>query len=117
MCKTEAKSVALKQQDDKLYVEMDLLIDCDRVSDDSSHMITPVLCYNDKHMELPLMLVAGRCRYRSLRWSLWGLGKNTFRPYRIRWIFNAFGCSLIHHRYRVRVSYEPWMQRANIRFM
>lgn len=114
MCKATAGPVVLKQQNNQLYVEMDLFIDCNNVGDDASHLITPVLGDQHRRMELPQVLVAGKRRYRALRWAVWGLGQRMLRPYRIRKIFNAFDRSLIHYRYRIRLSYEPWMKGAGV---
>lgn len=114
MCQIEFVPVSLKQKDSHFYVEVDLLVVCNHVNDDASHMFVPLLSNGNHRLELPLILVAGKNRYRSFKLSMWGLGRNLLKGYKIRKVFKGVNRKLISYSYKVSLDYEQWMSGAQI---
>lgn len=116
MCQIEFSPVSLKQSGSRFYIEADMLVSCNSVGDDASHMFVPILSDGEHRLELPSVLVAGKKRYRSFRASMWGLGRNLLQGYKIRKIIKAVNHKLISYSYKVDLDYEQWMEKACISF-
>lgn len=116
ICKLEFTPISLQKEGDVFRIGINMLFDCRNVSEDASRMFVPVLCDGDHHLELPLVLVTGRRRYRALRWALWGIRGNILRNYRIRKILKAGRDEFISYPYRMDIGYQDWMEKADISF-
>lgn len=114
MCDIKLIPVSLKQSGSRFYIEAEMLLVFHHVDNNASHMFTPVLSDSNHRIELPLILVAGKNRYRAFRQVVWRLGHNLLRGYKIRKIFKAVNHSLVSYSYRVYLDYEEWMPKAEI---
>lgn len=94
------QNLAVSKQEDKLFISMDVDISALRQKSNRELSITPLLTQEDRKLELPGMLIAGRNRYyHHLRNHT-----STERLYR------TGERTLIE--YRVVVPYEKWMGTA-----
>ncbi|GAB6010395.1 hypothetical protein FACS1894179_03420 [Bacteroidia bacterium] len=110
--------VSMRQKGFRFYIEADMLFICRRVGEDASHMFVPVLSDGTHRLELPMVLVAGKKRYRAFRRTVSGIfGLSVFRGYRIRKILQAAGPSRITYPYRVCLDYEDWMPGAEVNIL
>lgn len=114
MCRIELVSVSLQQQDSNFYVEADMLFVCQSVGDDASLLFVPVLSDGEHRLELPLVLVAGKRRYRSFKMAMWGISRHILQGYKILKVFKAVNPSKFSYPYKVCVNYEDWMAKARI---
>ncbi|MFV0420355.1 MAG: hypothetical protein ACK5KT_16715 [Dysgonomonas sp.] len=114
MCEVKFTPISLMRKGDRFHVELDMCFVCESVDDNASHMFTPTLINGDHRIELPLMLVIGKCRYRALKLALWGLRRNVLQCYKIKKTLKAVNRTSLNYMYRVSLDYEGWMDRAKI---
>ncbi|WP_459952537.1 hypothetical protein [Dysgonomonas termitidis] len=114
MCRVHYLPVTMERQGGRFYIGLDMQFVGDMATADQSHQFIPVLSAGDRRRELPMVLVAGRSRYRSLRLALWGLGGDILRSYHIKKLLQATGRAAIDYPYRISLDYEQWMDRAEI---
>lgn len=114
MCQIELIPVSLKRSGSQFHIEADLLLIFRSVEEDASLEFTPVLTDGSHRVELPMVLVAGKRRYRAFKRAVWGLGRNLLKSYKIRKVFKAVNPSLTSYSYRVSLKYEGWMAGAAI---
>jgi hypothetical protein len=112
MCQVEQSPVRLQHKGEYLYIEMDMNIHFLQVGDNESRMCVSLLTDGSKQIELPVVLIAGKNRYWTLKRSLWGLGGNRLKIYKIKNIIKAVNFTSIHYCYRTRLHYEAWMEKA-----
>lgn len=113
MCTVHFTPSWLERRSDRFNIGVDMLFTCDAITDNACYMFTPVLAGEDCHIELPSVLVAGKGRYRAMRWALWGSTRRILRHYRIKKILRGVD-SRLYYPYKVQVNYEPWMDGARI---
>ncbi|GAB6123779.1 hypothetical protein JCM30204_49290 [Dysgonomonas termitidis] len=104
----------MERQGGRFYIGLDMHFVGDMATADRAHWFIPVLYGGDRRRELPMVLVAGGSRYRSLRLALWGLGSNILRSYHIKKLLQAAGRAVIDYPYRISLPYEEWMDKAEI---
>lgn len=114
MCQVEFIPVSMKRSGSRFHIEADMLLVFRSVGDDASHEFTPVLSDASHRLELPIVLVAGKRRYRALKRAIWGLGGHLLGSYKIRKVFKAVNPSQTSYSYRVSLHYEQWMSAARM---
>lgn len=114
MCKAKFTLVSLNREGLRFHVKLDMLFICETVQHDSSLLFIPRLVGENRCIELPLILVAGKRRYWVLKRALWGLGKNILGSYKIQKVLKGINGRSISYYYRICLDYEDWMSEARI---
>ncbi|MBF0647870.1 DUF3868 domain-containing protein [Dysgonomonas sp. GY75] len=114
MCRIEYSPIITERQSGRFYIGLDMHFACRTVTADQAYWFIPVLTDGQRRRELPVVLVAGRSRYRSMRLALWGLGRGILRAYHIKKLLKAAGGAVIDYPYLISLDYEEWMDRAEI---
>lgn len=94
------QNLVVSKQEDKLFISMDLDISAFKQRSNRELFITPLLTRDDKKLELPAVVIAGRNRYYH------HLRNNTT----IDQLYRSGKHALIE--YRVVIPYEKWMGTA-----
>lgn len=114
MNQNELTSVVLAQKGSHFYIEADMFIACGGITNNTARVYTPVLNDETHQVELPLVLLAGSRRYWALKRTLWTLGCNLMKGYKILKIFRVNKQPWISYNYCVCVDYEEWMSEARL---
>lgn len=114
MCQAKLSPVSMGRKGSRFYIEADMLFACRSVQDDQSLVFVPVLSDGDNRLELPLVLITGKNRYRTFRLAMLGVRHNLLKGYKIRKVLKSVNHSFINYPYRICLDYEEWMQGAMV---